>query len=250
MIYGIYVNGAGALVEDARQNVIANNLANIDTAGFKRDLAVFRTRGNEASERDEFEVNAVLDRMGGGVLLDEVSFTTKTGSFIQTGNPLHVALAGDGLFAVTDGRATYYTRAGDFRRSADGRLVTADGMFGVLDAGGREVRVDGAADVEIGRSGSISANGEPLGQLQIVGPFDTSRFEKVGDNLYRWAGPGEPQRLRAEVHQNALEAARVDSIREMIALIQSFRSYETNMRMIQMQDGTLAQLVRDVGRVA
>lgn len=250
MIYGIYLNGAAALVEDARQNVIANNLANIETAGFKRDLAVFRARGNEASERDEFEINAVLDHLGGGVILDEVAYTTQTGSFIHTGNPLHVALAGDGLFAVTDGRETYYTRAGDFRRSGDGRLVTADGMFGVLDAGGKEVRVEGAADLEIDRRGSIAANGEPLGQLQIVGPFDTAHFEKVGENLYRWTGTGAPQPVRGEVHQYELEAARVDSIREMVALIQSFRSYETNMRMIQMQDETLARLVGDVGRVA
>lgn len=255
VVYGIYLNTAGGLIEEARGAVIANNLANVRTPGFKRDLAVFRARGTSADEGRTFrhEVNPILERIGGGVLLEEVASVTDAGPLEASSNPFHVALEGEaGLFAVTDGSRTFYTRAGNFVRDRDGTLVTADGRYTVLGSEGEPIRVQAdASEVVIDDQGHILVDGEARGAFRIAGDLRSGAFEKVGENLYRHRGAGEPTRPSGpvRVRQFFVENAAVNPVAEMTRMISSMRAYETNLQMIQVQDETLGRAVNDVGRV-
>src|ERR1041385_2808449 len=118
MLYGMYLSAAGAMVEDARQGVIANNLANASTAGFKADTAVFRKRLAEASERPGSGASSPpLGDLSGGVFLDQVAFSRAPGSISATSNPFDMALRGDGFFAVSDGARSEERRVGKECRS-------------------------------------------------------------------------------------------------------------------------------------
>jgi flagellar basal-body rod protein FlgF len=251
MLYGMYLSAAGALVEEARQGVIANNIANVSTGGFKADTAVFRKRLTEAREGSAppGRPDRVLEGLTGGVFLDEVEFSSMPGSLSPTQNALDLALRGDGFFAVTDGAHTFYTRAGNFARNAAGDLVTADGGYRVLGANGKPIRL-GPGEVKVNRSGEIECDGKPAGKLLILGSLDPSRFEKVGANLYRFLGAGLPPAAKAEVLQGVLEGSNVSPVGEMVKLIQSHRAYEANLQMARIQDGSLARAVSELGRTA
>ncbi len=256
MNYGMYLNAAGALVEQTRQEVIANNLANANTVGFKADATVFSARLTEARERNDlrFDVNPVLERIGGGVYLDEVYTTPRNGTYTQSSNPFHVALQGEGYFAVTDGESTFYTRAGNFQRGPDGSLATADGNYRVLNVEGQPLRFEGegASRIVIDEQGVIWVGDAQAGQLAIAGAPDACAMLKTGDNMYRLrpgAAPA-PAPATTSVRQFTLEEAAVNPVMEMVRLIQSYRSFEANMRMLKTQDEVLGRTVNQVGRIA
>ena len=255
MIYGMYLSAAGALVEDARQNVIANNLANSMTAGYKPDEVVFSARLTEAQERNDFrlDLNPVLERLGGGVFVDDIPYQKRPGAYTQSSNPFHVALKGDGLFAVTDGASTFYTRAGNFQLGPDGTLVTAEGNYRVLSVEGQPIRVEGegASNVTIDESGAVWSGAAQVGRLKVVGRLDPMAFTKVGDNVYA-ARPGAVPAPAPEttVHQFLLEESAVNSIQEMVSLIKSYRAFEANMRILRLQDESFAKTVNQVAKLA
>lgn len=254
MTYGMYLSAAGALVEDARQNVIANNLANAITVGFKPDQAVFSKRLTEAQEQQDFrfDVNPVLERVGGGVFLDEVAYTGRQGVYTRSSNPYHVALQGDGAFAVTDGESTFYTRAGNFQLGPDGSVLTADGKYRVLDVTDKPIRVEGegAGTVKVDREGVIWVGETQAGRFKVVGRLDPASFIKMGDNLFRARPGAEPAPAPGtSVEQFQLEGSAVIPIQEMVSLIKSYRAFEANMRMLKIQDETLGKTVNEVPRL-
>jgi flagellar basal body rod protein FlgG len=250
MPYGMYLSAAGALVEEARQAVIANNIANVQTNGYKSDAAVFRKRLTEARERLVAGVrpDPVLEGLPGGVFLDEITYSRQPGALVATGNSLDLALRGDGFFAVTDGQRTFYTRSGSFRRNATGELVTPDGRFRVLGADGRPIRL-GPGLLEVGPSGQLKVEGRAAGRLLIAGSLDPSKFEKVGGTYFRYLGSGSPPPSKADVAQGFLEGSDVSAVGEMVKLIQSHRAYEANLQMARLQDSSLGRAVNELGRV-
>ncbi len=251
MLHGIYLSAAGALIEEVRQAVIANNLANSSTDGYKSDSVSFRRRLAEAREDlipGAGGLDAGLDGLPGGVFLDEVAFSRSQGAIVPTGDSFDLALRGDGFFVVGDGRQLLYTRAGSFRRNAAGDLVTADGRFKLLGVDGNPVSV-GAGEVRVGSRGEISVNGRPAGRLLVAGGLDPARFDKAGGNYFRYLGEGLPPAAAAEVIQGSLEVSDVSPVNEMVRLIQSHRAYEANLQMARIQDSTLARAASDLPRV-
>jgi flagellar basal-body rod protein FlgF len=246
----MYLSAAGALVEDARQAVIANNIANASTTGFKADTAAFRRRLTEAKERltASPRPSAVLERLTGGVLLDEVAFSRGEGPLLPTGNALDLAIRGDGFFAVTDGKSTLYTRAGSFRRSEAGELVSADGRYKVLGSDGRPIRL-APGDVTVSAQGDVQVDGKAAGRLLLAGSLDPSRFEKVGQGYFRYRGAGAPGPATGQVAQGVLEESDVSPVTEMVKLIESYRAYESNLQMVRLQDSSLARAVNELGRI-
>ncbi len=250
MLYGVYLSTAGALAEEARQDVIANNLANINTPGFKGDTAVFRARLAEAMEKSSAAKNQrspILDQVGGGVLLDEVSYTGMNGPLEPSSSPLDLALQGNGFFRVSDGAEEYYTRDGRFNRSADGLLATDDGLR-VLDDRGRPLRLP-LGELRAGERGDLTVEGASIGRLGLSGSLDYRQFEKVGATLYRYRGAGAPPGAAPTVRQYFLERSTISPIQEMVRMIQSQRAYETNMHMIRIQDTTLERAVNSIAKM-
>ena len=260
MIYGLYTSAGGAKIEVSRVDAIANNLANSATPGFRRDLLSIRERAPEAIEDrvSARHLDPLLDRLGGGPLVHHGAWDQVPGAMEDTRRTFDLAIEGDGFFAVrpVEGGATFYTRAGNFTRRADGQIVTADGRYAAIGDGGNPVAIPRELSddqVLVGPAGTFTTpEGAEIGALQVVRFADAGRLEKQGDTLFRAPADARPLPLdpaTAQVRQGFLERSTTDSVGEMVGMISAMRAYESNMQMIRLQDGTLDRVVNDVGRV-
>lgn len=223
----IYTAMSGAKATMARQDALANNLANANTPGFRADLSAFRAvpvRGDGLATR----VHAVDATAG---------FSAAAGPLGATGRSLDIAIQGPGWFAVQglDGNEAY-TRAGGLELSADGTLQTRNGLA-VLGDGGPIVIPQGA-DVSIGSDGTVSARiGQAVavnvGAIKRVNPPE-NELRKGPDGLIRLAS-GEPADADPEVRmvQGALEGSNVNAVEAMVGMIAAARQFEMQMKMLQ-----------------
>ncbi len=254
MISGIYDCAAGAFTQDTRADMIANNLANLSTPGFMRGEITFRSRPAEAIEDGPYAYhNNVLDQMGGGLFIDRTYFQNSPGPISYTERPLDFALDGDGFFEVTDGNRSYFTRAGDFTLAHDGRLVTADMKYLVVNAAGGAFTIASPSDVTVDATGVVSERGEVIGQLSVVSftnPTDRLGLRKIGNNVFQDLGRAGQQASGARIQQGAIENSNVNPVVELSKMIVALRSYEANVQMIKSHDSLLDRIVNDVGRPA
>lgn len=221
----IYLSMAGAKATMQRQDVLANNLANASTTGFRAEMQAFRAvpvRGDGASTR----VYALESTIGSD---------TRAGPLQQTGRGLDVAAQDKAWFSVQalDGTEAY-TRNGAFQVSAEGQLVTSSGLP-VLGDGGPITLPAGAA-VEVAADGSISAtvgNGRPqqAGRLKLVSP--EAPLLRGTDGLFRGAEGDLTADPAARVQGGALEGSNVNPIETMVAMIAAARQFEQQMKMLQ-----------------
>jgi flagellar basal-body rod protein FlgF len=240
-----------------QQNVIANNLANSSTVGFKQDNAVNIAFPTYLFARLHDQRMKVMDGtaeiwpnigvMGGGVIPQEIATDQSQGSRLETKNPLDFALTGPGFFSVLgpDGK-TFLTRNGSFSLDANGRLVTQDGLT-VLGHNG-EIYIDGS-QVSGDEEGNISVDGKALDQLLVVKVKNENQLTKVGHSLFEVNPPNKvdmaPDGIK--VQQGFLEQSNVNSMMEMVNMIQSYRSYEINSRVISMYDNIMGQAASQIG---
>src|SRR5438045_836620 len=161
MIYGLYLSAAGVLTSSYRQDVIANNLANSETVGFKKDLPLFRQRLTEAQQRRLPQggagggpggaTNALLEPLGGGLLAHPTVIDTSQGDLEPSGSALDVAIEGSGYFAVDDGGETRLTRAGQFALDREGNLILSNEKGQqILDNQQRPIKLTAEGGVAIG----------------------------------------------------------------------------------------------------
>lgn len=236
MNYGLWMSAAGLATEVHRQDVIANNVANADTVGFKADVSFTRER---PVAREELGATTpakfLLERLGGGVLAADTRTVFEQGDLLAEQGPLDVAITGEGFFTVQDAGGERYTRDGRFQRDDRGRLVDLDGRP-VLSDRGREIRL-GEGPVDIKRDGSILVGGDSVGRLGLKAP-DTSALIKQGDNLFKLAdGAAAPKAAtNATVKQGHLESSSVDPIRSLADLVDSGRSVQAAARFIDLHD--------------
>ena len=253
--YGLYTSGLGALGQSAKVDMIANNLANVATPGFRRVQISFRERMVEALEgRPEMKFyNAMVDRHGGAPFVDAVRFDPEAGGYEQTQRSLDFALQSKGFFSVEEmetGRR-FYTRAGNFSIDSEGRLITSEGRYQVLSAEGAgiELGTDDSGDIRLGPEGILSRGDFDVARIGIVDFADYATLRKHGDNLFENIGgaPFEPADIR--VDQGVLEGSSVNPVVEMVDLIKAMRNLETNLQMIKIQDQALDRAVNDLGRL-
>ena len=248
MSYGMYLSAEGAKAQAQRLELIANNLANVDTPGFKRDVPTFQARFAEAIQRglDVPGSNSVND-VGGGVKLMEVDTDFSNATLRSTGLKTDLAVNGDGFFQVrgTNGE-TLLTRAGNFLVDVTGRLVTQTGEYVVLGDGGGEIKLDPQLPWEMLPGGIIDQQGQRI-TIGLQRPDSLGDLVKVGHNMFRSLGPvtSVPAEQR-DIRQGYLEMSSVSSTSEMMAMIETSRAFEANTKLIQHQDGMLSQLL---GRV-
>jgi flagellar basal-body rod protein FlgG len=234
-------------------NVISNNLANVNTTGFKRDRAVFedmlyqnvKQAGGQTDANSQAPTGLML---GTGVRIVATEKLHSQGNMITTQNPLDVAIAGDGYFQIAKGDGTLaYTRDGGFKISATGQLVTSSGAL--LQPA---ITIPNtASSVTIGRDGTVSielstGGSQVLGQLQIARFVNPSGLQSLGQNLMKETpASGAPQVLSPGVGgagslmQGSLEASNVNVVEEMVNMIETQRAYEINSKAISAVDGML-----------
>ncbi len=254
MIYGLWQSAAGLQANRYRQDVIASNLANIDTVGFKRDLAVFSERAAAAREPfgDPTMSNRLLDSMSGGTFVAPTVTSFEQGAIRPTERPLDLALDGDGFFTVRDGRSTRYTRDGRFTVGPRGDLLTVAGGKPVLSDQGAPIRIPPgqAGSVRFSQDGTVWAGTTAIAKLGLADFADRSQLRKQGANLLAAPEGAKPQAASATVVSGAVENSTVDPVTTMVAMIEASRAYQFNATMISMQDSMLGRLVNDVGRVS
>ena len=249
----MWVAKTGLDAQQTRMNVISNNLANVNTTGFKRDRAVFedlmyqniRQAGGQTGATTQAPTGLML---GTGVRVVATEKLHIQGNMVNSQNPLDVAIAGDGHFQITQADGTFaYTRDGNFKMSATGQLVTSNGspLQPAITIPAN------AASVTVGRDGTVSvelaAGGQQvLGQLQIARFLNPAGLQSLGQNLLKETpASGAPQVLQPGLNgagtlmQGTLEASNVNVVEEMVNMIETQRAYEVNSKAISTIDGML-----------
>ena len=247
MIRGLYTASAGMRQRLLAMEVVANNLANINTAGFKRDDLFARLLDEHAAPPDPLNADASG--------LEMKRFTDHSeGSLEQTNHPFHAALQGPGFFVLETPNGVRYTRNGRFTLSADGTLVNEQG-FAVQGMNGH-IRVQDAervagGDIVIGERGDVSQKDRVIDRLRVVNFDDLSLLNKEEDANFRTDAREVPLDLDSHVtaiRQGFLEDSNVDGIEEMVAMIELSRNFESSQRALQSQDATLDRSL-EIGRL-
>ncbi|WP_425229195.1 flagellar basal-body rod protein FlgG [Sphingomonas sp.] len=257
----MHVARTGLDAQDMRMRVISNNLANVNTTGFKKDRAAFETLAYQlvtapgASSSAESRYATGLN-LGTGVRIQGTARIDTQGSMQTTGNSLDMALDGDGYFQVQlPGGQLGYTRAGNFSRSPEGLLVTAEGYQ--VQPG---ITVpQGATSITIGQDGTVSATvpgqaeAQSIGQLQVATFPNGAGLQATGDNYLTETSASGAANLgtpgdegRGRIRQGMLEASNVNVVEELVDMIETQRAYEVNSKMIQATDDMLKYVNQNV----
>ena len=257
----LWVAKTGLDAQETRMQTVSNNLANVNTTGFKQDRAVFEdlvyqnVRQAGAQNTQDAQLPTGLS-LGTGVRVVATEKEHTQGNLQQTGNSLDVAIEGDGFFQVLRPDGTVgYTRDGSFQVNSDGEMVTSSG-FGLEPP----LNIpDNAQDVTIGRDGTVTvsvagqAQVQEIGQIQLAEFVNPAGLEPIGGNLFQeTAASGAPQvgdpglDGLGSVMQGALESSNVNIAEELVNMIETQRAFETNTKSISTSDQMLQFITQNL----
>jgi len=221
-------------------DIIANNLANVSTTGFKREAPMFEELLAEiqADTGSMREVSFVRDW---GVLRDMTS-----GALLQTGSAFDVAVEGDAMLVVRTDRGERYTRDGHMKLNAQGQIVTADGSPVVGDGGPISVPPN-TTEIKIAQDGTITAGTETVGRFRLV-KFPPGALHKEGKNLFSADIPPEPP-TNARVLQGMIERSNVEPVVEMTQMIEVMRAYQHSSETLSATDELMRKALQRLGEV-
>lgn len=242
---GMYSALSGNLAAMRRLDIISNNLANVNTNGFKKEKMSFEGLLAGAVNPP----NVPQGRTADPILQKENVYTDYSGGpVIQSGNTLDIAIDGDGFFAVNTPEGTAYTRQGNFRLSSDGTLVTSDGNP-VSGQQGGAIRIQGSR-VEIDAAGDVLVDGTSVGRISLVDFEKPYSMTKIGSTLFIPVDPQAiPQPAKSQILQGHVEGSNVDSISEMVQMIETNRYFEACSKVIKGYDDMAAKAANDLGKV-
>lgn len=244
MIYGLYHSAAGMLVGEYRQTVLANNIANADTVGFKRDIATFAERVPATQSGLRSGPSAAdLAALSGGLWLGRTYTDFGDAAKARTDNPSDVALDGPGfLVAEVDGQRLY-TRDGRMTKSPTGLLVAVSDGAPILGRGGGPIRLNPyGGEPSIDTQGRVTQDDAVVGELELVDFDDYDRLRKVGAS--RFAGPDQ-QALPAPVLvlSGYVETSGVEPLADLVSMMEASQAYQLNARMVSLQDDSVGKLI-------
>ncbi|GIU51167.1 MULTISPECIES: flagellar basal-body rod protein FlgG [Shewanella] len=250
----LWVSKTGLSAQDTKMTTIANNLANVNTTGFKRDRVAFndlfyqvqRQPGGQVDEQNELPSGLQL---GTGTRVAGTQKVFTTGDILTTGQQLDMAIQGQGFFQIEEANGDLgFTRDGQFFRSSDGLMVTSQGLPLVPNI---EIPED-ALTVTIASDGQVSAQmagqaeAQELGQITLVNFTNPAGLEARGDNLYRETGASGAaiegiagDQAIGQIRQGSLEGANVNVVEEMVEMISTQRAYEMNAKVVSSSDDML-----------
>lgn len=255
MVRGLYTAWTGLQNEQKRLEVIANNIANSATTGYKQEGVTSQSFDDMlAIKVRDYSVrnNEVIGTMPLGVKIGEVFTNHGQGSVRVTGNTYDLAIDGSGFFRmrVTDTAGNdhiRYTRAGNFTITADGYVTDADGNHLQSEAGDLIVPTD--AEIVFDKDGTVYANGEAIDRILLNDFEDYNYLKKFADTMYEPVDGATEMEATGAVLQGCLEQSNVNVVKEMTQMIAITRAYEANQKVVQAMDSTLDQAVNSVGRV-
>ncbi len=266
---GLYAAASAMIVQETMHDVVANNLANVSSSGFRRRITVNKLfpevlmdRIEKKSEDGEIKLVAPPFQLGlkGKFLIGDLSLanvisetymSTEFGGLQVTDNPFDVAIVGEGYFAVQDGAGnTYYTRSGHFQKNAEGQLVTEDGML-VLGDGG-PIEVGDASRFAITENGNVVADGAAVDMFQVVTFDNPTYLRQVGRTALavtpQSGAPVPVEEIRLE--PGALETSNVNVVEEMVRMVEAHRAYESASKVLMTHDELTGKLIASYGRTS
>ncbi|MBQ7220618.1 MAG: flagellar hook-basal body protein [Synergistaceae bacterium] len=264
---GIYEAASGMLVQETHLDVITNNLANVDTPGYKRrisatsDFSALMDRIEKVSEDGETKITTVLpadmpfkgrEVIGGlslAAIFSEDVMDTFPGVLKTTESPLDIAIDGPGFFAVADENDnTFYTRDGSFEIDSNGNVVNSEGLM--LQGEGGQISIGNASTVEVNQTGQIIANGQVVGRVAVFNFANPTYMRHVSRNLLsptQESGEAE-QRENVRIWSGALEMSNVEVVTEMTRMIEAQRIYEGASKALMTHDEMTSRLVTAFSR--
>ncbi|MBL7048049.1 MAG: flagellar hook-basal body protein [Nitrospira sp.] len=219
----MYIALSGAVLRSRYNDVFAQNIANADTTGYKKQRVSFKDHLIQPDNRPA--------PVNNGRTMSELSsvYTDHSqGAMISSGNELDLAIDGEGFFALEGNR---YTRDGSFHVNVEGEVVTSDGIR-VLGEGG--TLTVGSGKIDINPQGEVFVDAVLVGTIRLDNFTDKTELKNIGDNLFESTGAGEPS--DAGIMQGYLESSNVEAVREMVQMLSNLREFEAYQKMIQMLD--------------
>ena len=238
----LYIGLSNEMALQRQMSVVANNIANVNTAGYRTQQMLFQNYMAEpdATDRD-LDVAMVIDQ---AVVAD-----LRPGALVQTGNPLDVALTGDAYLVVDTPAGPRYTRNGHLSLDAESRLVDSSGLP-LLDTDGQAIEIPtSAAAITIGRDGSISADDLVVARLNVVSFEDPLGIRPLGGGLH--VTNEQPRAAEGvEVIQGAIENSNVQPVVELTRMIEISRQYAATQQMMADENNRQRQAIRRLGEMA
>lgn len=240
MINGIFSTFSGKVAAERRLDVVANNIANAFTAGFKASRPIYNGSTLDA-DMDPGQVNQTY------VNIPDVYVHFSDGPLVSTGNSLDVGIEGSGFFVVSTPKGNMYTRDGQFTLDVNKQLVTTDGDP-VMGQNGGPITINGKA-VNIGTDGTVSVDGAVVDKIKVVDFSDKSSLKNFGKNLFvnNSATNSETTADKATVKQGYYETSNVNTVTEMVEMVSAMRAYEAYTKADQSVDDSLGKLI-DMGK--
>lgn len=276
MIRGIYTSSSSMLCEIIRQDMVANNLANADTPGFKQDQGIFKelptmvlrkVNDGQLYPPRPFYKYPKIGELGTGVILDESFTNFKAGGFDYTGNDLDMALENEkAFFVVESGPGIRFSRDGVFTINHEGYLTNMNGDYilgdkepveqsnqgnilnedGSTGPGLQRIQITQGQTVNVDRDGRVLVDGAAQFRIARGQAADRKAFRKEGSNNFVRAY-GEVVRSEGNVKQGYIEKPNFSLVEEMVRMIEVSRAYEANSKVIQSHDGLLDKAINSVG---
>jgi len=255
MIRGIYTSATGMITQSKKMDVITNNIANIDTAGFKKDGVTTEPFKDvltlKINDRSEIAPVKRIGKMNLGTTINKVYTNFSQGSLKRTDNSYDIAIEGDGFIKVykDDGNGNQierYTRDGSFVVSKEGQLLTKEGYY----VAGKEgiIKVP-EGDISINGTGDIFVDNQKIDRVELAAFEDNTTLRKIGNNLLKTTDQSKEKQFEGTLLQGFIEGSNVSSVREMVEMINTTKAYEINQKALKTSDEMLEKTVNQVGRL-
>jgi flagellar basal-body rod protein FlgF len=235
MDVGMYTSVSGMHTAEVQQQLLASNLANSSTPGYKGD--------DITASSFQLTLQSLL-QPGSGTFTDGHKFDLSQGGMAQTGQPLDLALDCDGFFALSGQNGTIYTRSGRFSRDASGELRSPDGLA-VQGSDGNPIIASGA-NVRVGQDGTVTSDGQSVGKIAVV-TLDPTTLTRAGTATFSTTGAATPATASTHVLSGMLENANVDISSVMTSMMELLRAFEASRQGLTMQNETIGAAVTQVG---
>lgn len=243
---GLYTAYSGLIVRYDTLNTIANNLANVNSNGYKEDKLFYKLYNNAVLRGSG---NPVEEAVNNGVFVESGGVNFSDGILTETGNNLDMALVGKGFFAVQTSNGIRYTRNGNFTVDSTRKLITREG-FPVLGEDGKPIALPNG-QINIDARGEISDDGTPVGKIKIVDFTNYAELSKEGNSLLKLVSPNSKETTPndVEIRQGFVEKSNVDPIKATVDMVEGLRQFQFLTKSIEMiMNEVNLRVIDQVGR--